>query len=484
MRRLAGVAAVLALVLTGCGGTTSGAGAGGADIVPADATMFISLNTDTDSAQWRAADKLASRFPDKQDAVKTVKQGLREEGLDWETDVKAALGPEFDFVWLDLDNDGQDFVVVTQAKDQAKFDTLMKKLQESSDDLFRGQVGGWAVLGPTQAAVDRFERESESSDAKLSDDGDFEDAMSSYPDDALMRFYLSGPQITELARHELEPDERKYLDKLGKLDWIASDIRATAEGLRFDMNIHGKAGPALKDAVPTRPFGAALTHEVPSNALLYYTFHGKKGMLTGLEDNPIFDDTPELHRYSSVLRRVESLLQGENALYVRPASSGIIPEITFVAEPAPGTNGMTTLDRLLLRYRSDLELPALPKPSRVAGVPARTLDLDEFKVHYANVGKRLVLTNLPAGIKALGGNPPSLAQSKEYRGAVDSAGMPAKTQGFLYINVRGGLSYAERLANTPIPGGVKRNLSPLRSVVEYAATQPSEIQITFFLRIK
>ena len=62
--------------------------------------------------------------------------------------------------------------------------------------------------------------------------------------------------------------------------------------------------------------------------------------------------------------------------------------------------------------------------------------------------------------------------------------MPAKTQGFVYVNVKGGLDYAQRLASTNIPSGIKKNLQPLRSVVEYAATQPSELQITFFLRIK
>jgi hypothetical protein len=483
MRRLAGALAFAALVMTGCGGTTSGPATGGADIIPADATMFVAINSDADSEQWQAADKLANRFPDKQDAVKAFKDGLRQEGFDWDRDVKTALGPEFDFVWLDLEHDGQDFVVITQPKDTGKFDRLVKKIQESSDDVFRGQVGDWEVLGANQAAVDRFQRESESSDSKLSGNGGFKDAMSSYPDDALMRFYLSGPEIMELARRELKPDERKYIDKLGRLDWIAADISATAEGLRFDMNLHGKAGPALKDAIPTRPFDAALTHEVPRDAIAYWTFHGAKGMLTGLEDNPIFKDTPELHRYSNVLRRVESLLQGENALYVRPAP-GKFPEVTFVAEPAPGTNGMATLDGLIRRYRTDLELPSLPKPSRVAGLPARTIDLDVFKVHYANVGKRFVLTNLPAGFRALEGDPPSLAESKEYRGAVDSSGMPAKTQGFVYVNVSGGLSYAERLAGTKIPGEIRRNVRPLRSIVEYAATRPSEIQVTLFIRIK
>jgi hypothetical protein len=483
MRWLAGVLAVVALALTGCGGTTSGPATGGADIVPADATMFIALNSDADSEQWQAADDLASRFPDKQDAVTAIKDGLRQEGFDWDRDVKAALGPEFDFVWLDLEQDGQDFVVITQPKDEGKFDRLVAKMQESSGDVFRGRLGDWELLGPNQAAIDRFKRESESSDSKLSDNDGFNDAMSSYPDDALMRFYLSGPEITELARRELKPDERKYIDELGQLDWIAADVSATSEGLRFDMNAHGKAGPALRNAVPVRPFDAALTHEVPRDAIAYWTFHGAKGMLTGLEDNPIFKDNPDLHRYSNVLRRIDSLLQGENALYLRPAS-GKTPEVTFVAEPAPGTNGVAMVDQLIARYSAELGFPTLPMRSRVAGLPARTIDLDVFKVHYANVGKRLVLTNLPAGFKALRGNPPSLAESKDFKGAVDSAGMPAKTQGFVYVNVSGGLSYAERLAGTKIPGQIRRNVRPLRSIVEYAATRPSELQVTFFLRIK
>ena len=485
MRQLAPLLVFASLALAGCGGTTSSTGTGGAEIVPADATMFVAINTDTDSEQWQAVNELANRFSDKHDLEQTVKEGLKDEGLDWENDVKAALGPEFDFVWLDLDQQGQSFVILTQPKDKAKFDRLIKKAQETSTELFRGQVDNWEVLAPSQAAVDQFVRESESSDKKLADEDGFSAAMSNYPDDALLRFYLDGPPVMDLARDELSADDRAYVDKLGRLDWIASGLNVTSAGVRFDLNVHGKAGPALKDVVPTKPFATALTHEVPSDALAYFAFHGAKGMLTGLEDNPLFkENVPELHRYARVLENVESLLQGENAFYVRPAGAGKIPEVTFVAEPAPGTDGAATLDRLIKRYRSDLELPSQPKRSRVAGLPAHTIDLGDNKIHYANVGNRLVITNLGAGVQALKGDPPSLADSKDFRQAVDSAGMPAKTQGFVYVNVKGGIDYAQRLANSNIPSGIKKNLRPLRSVVEYAATQPSEIQVTFFLHIR
>src|SRR5215204_3003767 len=64
MRSL-GALGVLVFVLAGCGGPTSSVGAGGADIVPADAPAFVTIDTDLDSSQWQTIDQLASRFPDK-----------------------------------------------------------------------------------------------------------------------------------------------------------------------------------------------------------------------------------------------------------------------------------------------------------------------------------------------------------------------------------------------------------------------------------
>jgi hypothetical protein len=254
----------------------------------------------------------------------------------------------------------------------------------------------------------------------------------------------------------------------------------THEGIRFDTNVHGTAGPALKNVATGKSFTSSLARKVPSDALLFVTFHGAKGMFGALQDNPVFGQTPELKEYAGLLRQVETLLRGENAFYVRPGS-GKIPEITLVTEPAAGTNGMAALDRILAQNRH--ELPAQPKPTRIAGVAARTIPLGPVGIHYAQVGKNLVVTDSPAAIAALKGNVPSLDLSDEYKGAVKSSGMPARTQGFVYVSFKGGLGYAERLSQTPIPDGIKRNLRPLRSAVEYALTRPSEVQLTLFIRI-
>ena len=121
---------------------------------------------------------------------------------------------------------------------------------------------------------------------------------------------------------------------------------------------------------------------------------------------------------------------------------------------------------------------------RVAGLSARKLELGEFDILYANVGDRFVITDLPAGIAALKGSQPALADSERYKGALRDAGIKPKTQGFFYVDIRGGVELAQRLAGGPFPRDIARNIKPLRSAVEYAYTRASEIQITFFLQIK
>ena len=483
MRRLAGLCAILplALVVAGCGGTTS-TGTGGAGIVPASAPAYIAINTDPDSSQWQTVDDLVKRFPSQGKARKVFHQALNQAGVSWENDIKPALGKEFDFIWLDFRNDGQDFVALTQPKNEAKFEELFSK--DETSDFFHMKFRGWQVMAPSQELLDRFRRESDSGDS-LADKGSFKDAMDAYPSDMLLRAWVDGAAVMKEARKDPDPEFQKILPKLGSLDWVAVNLRVTSDGIRFDANVHGTPGPAFKGIKVTRPFRPSLQNVIPKDALLYTAFHGRPGMLTGLEKNALFKDVPELHRYSKLLAHIESIVQGENALYVRAAGSGKIPEITFVAEPAPGTNSMKTLDGILNRYRTQLELPSLPKAVQVAGLPARQLKNPPVTIYYANVGKRFVITDFPSGIRTLKGAPPaSLGQSSEYRSALDSSGMPSQPQGFLYVNFHGGIKYAQRLAGTPIPGEVKRNLNPLRSAVEYAATRPSEIQITLFIRIK
>jgi len=51
-------AAFAALIAAGCGGT-QGTGAGASDIVPESAPVFIQIDTDPGSAQWKMVNALA-----------------------------------------------------------------------------------------------------------------------------------------------------------------------------------------------------------------------------------------------------------------------------------------------------------------------------------------------------------------------------------------------------------------------------------------
>jgi hypothetical protein len=476
------VAATLAgaAMLAGCGGTAGAGGGAAAGIVPAGAAAFVAIDTDSASAQWKTTDELSRRFPDRQKAIDSITRDLRKEGLDYEHDVKPALGPEIDIAWLDLDHNGEDVVGLLQPEDEDAFRRLVEKgnAKDPENKLFYDKVGDWEVVSEKQSVIDRFRTESRAASDKLADDPTFTRAMDAVSGESLVTAYVSGQQVMDAIAEYAGPTGSTLVDEAGTLEWIVSAVRASSDGVRFDTVVRGTPGKLFRGSKATL-FHASLPERVPGDALAYYAFHGTNGTLSGLTGAPQLS-TPELRPVAKALRSIASLLQGENALYVRPAA-GEMPEVTLVTEPKPGTDGAATLDHILGLYRSELGLR--PERTSIRGIPARKLDLGEFEIDYANVAGNLIVTNLPQGILSLGAPASTLADDDGFKEALDKSGLPAKTQGFLYVNVRGGLGLAQRLADQPIPADLVRDLKPLRSAVEYALTRPSELQVTFFLRI-
>ena len=472
------VVACASLVAAGCGGT-SGAGTGASSIVPADAVAFIALDTDLGSDQWKTLDALASKFPDKTKAVRAFKEGMRQDaGVDWERDVKPALGKELDVVFLDFANGGHDFVALTQPHDTNAFKRLVAKANASGGGrAVYEKVGEWEVLSDSQRAIDRFKSASASAHATLADVGDFNHAMDTLGSDRVVRAYVNGTQVMNFVRaHATDPQAGQLIRKAGTLNWVAAGFGATSDGLHLDAIVHGTPG-ALFKGFHAPQFTPHLTKRVPQDALLYLTFHGTPNLFGALKRNPLLD-TPEFRRFSGVLQQIGTLVAGENALYVREPPSGRIPEVTFVAEPARGTDGAATLDRLIRRFHDELQMT----PTRTGGL--RTLDFGPIAVHYTNLDGRLVVTDLQSGLAALRDETQPLAQNEDYRDAVGKSGMPSKTQGYVYVNVHSTIPAVERLAQTHLPGEIKRNLAPLRSAVEYAVSRSHELEVSFFLRLK
>ena len=489
MRWLTGVLAATALLAAGCGGTTAQVGAGASSIVPASAPAFIAIDTNPDSSQWRTINSLAAKFPDKQKGVDSIKDSLRKDGkADWEQDVKPALGDEFDFVWLDFENDGQNFVGLIQPKNESKFKQLVAKVNTAAktpdDHVVSEKFRGWHVIASDQATIDRFEQASNSEAKSLADDQAFRQSMHRLGEDSVLRAYVNGKFLMSLARRYGGSQIKPYLNKVGTLDWVALRSGATSDGISVDTIVHGTPGKLFKGAPKSSAFAPKLLGRVPQDALLYLTFHGSKNMFAGLQKNSLFT-TPQYRQFAKPLQDIGRVLEGENALYVRPGtarSSAVpfaIPEVTLVSTPAKGTDGTAIINRMVQRYAG-----SPPLAQRVDGTPVHAVASNGLGLYYANVDGRLVVTDQPSGIRGMKSSGQPLSKSANFKDAADAAGLPGKTYGFLYVDISSSIPFGERLAQQRVPAKVARNLKPLRSAMEYAASHTHEFQVRFFLRIK
>ena len=140
------------------------------------------------------------------------------------------------------------------------------------------------------------------------------------------------------------------------------------------------------------------------------------------------------------------------------------------------------LDRVLNRFHK--EIGGRPRRVRVAGAAARVVGPGKPAVLYANAGGKLVVTDYPSGIRFTkeGGKP--LTESDAYNEAASGSGLPDRPQIVLYVDIHSTVPAVERLAHTPIPAEVKRNLAPLRSALQYAVSRSHELEVSFFLGIK
>jgi len=487
MRWLTGVMAATAVLAAGCGGTTTAIGTGASELVPASVPAYIAIDTDPGSSQWKTIDALASKFPDKQKGIAAAKKGLRENKVDWEKDIKPALGKEADVVWLDFENNGENVVILTQPKDEAAFDRLIAKGNATEKDPSQKVVSekfrDWEVLSPHQAAIDRFEEAAKSATSVLADEPAFKQSMDRLGGDSVVRAYVNGKFLMDLARKYGGPQVTPYVDKAGTLDWIALRLRATPSGVGLDAIVHGTPGKLLKGVPSFSEFSPKLVKDTPQNALFYATFHGSKNMFASLQHNAFFEN-PQYRDFAGGLRDIGRVLEGENALYLRPGtarSPGVpfaIPEVTLVADPGNDVDGAAILDKLVMQDAGET-----PQRAAIDGIPTRVVGQD-VGLFYANIDGKLVVTDQPSGIRGAKDAGKPLSKSQEFKDAADASGLPGKTHGFLYVNIHSTVPLVEKLSQQHVPAEIGRNLKPLRSAVEYAVSRSHEFQVTFFLRIK
>jgi len=481
---------LLASLVAGCGGGTSNTSAGssipaGASIVRSSLVGFVEIDSDTGSNQWQQLDELAKKFPGRDKAIAHIENELTKKGLDYESDVKPALGPELDLAIASAGSEKSTRVVgLTRPDDPAKLEALIHKLDSSDSGgenaVSRQLEDGWYAISDSQLAITSVLKGDQTA---LADDATFRQAMGKLPADTLVKAFLDGRRVGTLASQTAAKGGGSSLDPsllgLDNLRYVAVSASAEDDGIR----IHGASsgGPATGGGETT------LAGAVPGDAFVLLDFLGQgttdqlgRLLKSNSQFAPVLD---ELKEYGVTLDEVLALLNGEVAFYARPA--GVIPELTLVLEPKNAAAALATIEKLMEHLAASSG--GKVESGTQDGHPVKTVELGNFAIHYGAVNGKVLLTSGLNGIADFGTSGDRFPDSADFKEAKDAAGMPDSTRGFAYIDVKDVLPLLEglgALSGKSLPSDATENLRPLRSFLAWSEGGSDARTYDAFLEIK
>jgi Protein of unknown function (DUF3352) len=490
----AALVAALAFALTGCGTEEKAASGGGARIVPASAPVFVSIDSDLSSNQWQTVDDLLHEFPGRPQLLTAIRSTLRDEGLDYERDVEPAFGKEIDVVWLDFASGGENVVGLTQPKDETALRRLVEKGNREDPDnaLVLGEVEGWTVLADSQAKIDRF-RAAVANGAKLADDETFTDAIGELPEDALVKAYAKGENLTTLFQRALQEFQGTgtgtydlRVPAESRPEFISAALAAEGDGLRLAGATRAETEPKTKATV----FESTLIDEVPWDAIAFLTFRGNDAFVKQARSSPTYKRSlGELQKMLGLpVDKLFELFAGEVALYVRPGTP--FPEVTLlipVASDEPAEEAAFQRVDQLLKAITRLT-PAQPchAPTVEDGVTVACVDFGKVEVRYAGFDEKVVVTTGQSPVAELRSDGTKLADAEAFEDAKAAADLPDETAGFLWIDVAKAVPMLVGLAqagDAEIPAEVRANLAPLKSLVLWADAEGRTYSFSAFVGI-
>jgi hypothetical protein len=474
--RLSGIlAASVAAVclLAGCGSSTA-SGPAGASVAPAGSSYFLAIDTSFDSAQWDAARALVDKFPARDRAVRWLLDELDAHGVDFDRDVKPALGPETDIVGVAGQPDR--YVVLAKPDDPDKLRALLAKSQ-----LVSRVVDGWTVISDDLADVDWFGQARGSGTLENTDA--FQDVMGDLPQDALLRLY-----VARGLDRGIPPALGHLFPSIGAPS-IGLSLTAAESGLRVQGTVKDGASELAPDN-----FEAELPDEVPAGVLLYLDANDLESSLSALRDllaqvAPDFDRDlarAEASLGVSLEEDVFPLFSRETALYVRPGF--LIPEVTLVTDVEDEQVALATAGKLVDALKEYLPSGGPTRVITIDGVKATELPLAvPVSLYYAAFDGHLVVTTSRDGIAALREDGDRLADDSDFREALDRAGVPDETNGFAYVNIHDAIPYVLGFVKQGGGGGfppvLGSNIEPVENAVVYGSKDGKTLRFAAFLAV-
>jgi Protein of unknown function (DUF3352) len=488
--------ALLAVLAAGCGGSTSTSASStsaGASVAPASASIFITIDTDPGSAQWKQADTLLSKFPARPKLIDAINRELAKQGVDYEQDIKPALGDELDVAVLGLEEGSRDVVGMLQPKDKAKFQALIDKIDKSdpsSPKAVTAEYKGWTLVSDKQTAIDTFR--SEADKGSLADDATYKEATAKEPGDSLVSAYVNGAALQQLLQ--------RLGSQLGgaagcngaqatgstKLRYVSGALSAESNGVR----LHGSI--VSENASSAGGGGTkALLSEIPSGALLVLAFHGTDQFTQGFQQlqqscgDQVQKSFGQIEALLGVkLKDLAALFKNETALYVRAGSP--IPEVTLLSHQDDPQAALATIDTLAKRLGG--LLGGEPHDTTLEGTPAKELVVGgRVSIFYAALGSEVVVTDSRTGFHDLKSGGSKLKDDPAFTDAQKASGLGDDESAFLYVDLKDAIPLIEslvQLAGTSIPPEVDANLQPLKSFVIYGSGTNGRTEFTAFLELQ
>ena len=497
MRRISlslALALCCVLVLAACGSksknTSASASSGGqsiagAEIAPASATVFASINTDSTGAQWKQAMQLLAGIPSLQTSLD---KSLSSSGITL-ADVEGALGPTTVFVELGTSAKPID-VTLTNPKDSTKLKSILAK--DKTEKSVTTEIGSWLAIAKTQAALDQFKTAADS--GKLSDSSAFKTAAAGVSPDALVKAYFKGSAINASALSSLgststtttttSSSATKALDRaLAKnpLQWGTVTVSAAAKGLSIDGVFKGKTSVAngTSTLIDQLPSGTSFAVELNGKTL------GLDKMVENLRNNKQYgSQIPQMEAALGIkLDDLAALAGSEMAIYGTESGVGLL-----VKAPDPAKS-KAMLDKAIALLSAQLN--GSSKSITVGGVQATEVTFGTTKVDLGvKDGDLFVVT----GASALPGSS-KLASDPAYSAAATELPIPASNLGVAFVD----FSKLAALSNSgsPIVGSLssslgsssstKANLSQLEglsSLLGYASANGDKVEVKAFLSTK
>jgi Protein of unknown function (DUF3352) len=480
--------AALLPVLAGCGsGSDVGAAA---DAVPADVFVYASVDTDFDGEGWAALEEFAARFPGGDNLMQTLADDINSsgEGIDFEADVKPALGDEVALVVLDApaNDESAQVVGLLQPEDEAAFQRLLEK---SSAPPVTDEVEGWTLVAETQETLDAFRDRLDG--PRLDESEDFDRAMDGLESGALAHVFVNGAKLAGTLESDPAAPQLDAFLPGGELPSFGMAFDVEADSARVD----GRAVFADENPFASDSYSADLPERVPGDVLAYFSFNDLESAFSRFRDVAAESD-PEAERQLgqaeaflglSLEEDVLPLVSGEGALYLRAGAP--IPEITVVTEIEDEEKALETLDKIV-EFAGRFQ-PQLGSPTTVEidGVEAREVPTGSpMSLYYAAFDGLLVVTTSQEGIVALRQDSDRLSDSEAFDDALDRAGVPDETQGFGYLELESivplflGLSAAG--GAEPIDPEAQAYFDPLQSLVFYGDSDDETASFTLFLGVE